>query len=98
MYFILLEFTTYTSAYTVTYLVGMISSFLLNAQFVFKVSINLSNIVSFPLIHFLNFIISIAFIRFLIERAGVSEYLAPLFAVLIVMPLSYLLFKVIFKK
>ncbi len=96
LYFALLQFLTYLSAYTLAFVCGILISYILNALFVFKVGISLKSFLRFPLVYLAQYVLGIFLVIILVEYAGVAHWLAPVLAILIVVPLTFILARTVF--
>ncbi len=95
-YLALLQFLTYRSAYTIAFVFGILISYFLNAVFVFKVGISLKSLLRFPLVYLAQYVLGIVLVIILVEYASVAHWLAPVLAILITVPLTFILARTVF--
>ncbi len=94
-YLILLQLFSYQVSYTITYVFGIGLSYWLNLKFVFRENGSRKKIVLFPLVYFTQYLIGMIIIYFAIETYSVSEVIAPVLVILITLPLTFFLSKLI---
>jgi putative flippase GtrA len=85
----------YLVAYTVTYVAGVVLSYYLNARFVFRQPLSLARAFQFPLVYLLQYTMGICLLYLLVKVLGTSEKLAPILVILLTLPVTFLLSKVI---
>ena len=91
IYLLLVLFIAYPVAYTVSYASGVFISYYLNARFVFREKLRLSNALQYPVVYLLQYLIGLALLYLLIDVAQLSKLLAPIFVVILTLPCTYLL-------
>lgn len=84
-------FLPYTVAYTVTTILGIFISYVLNATFVFRRKLALSAAVQYPFVYLAQYVVGLVLLYVLVEKAGMSKFFAPLLLVVVTVPLTYLL-------
>ncbi|MDQ6621188.1 MAG: GtrA family protein [Pseudomonadota bacterium] len=98
MYFVLLQALPYLVAYTLAYASGIIFSYLLTARFVFRAPARWATALRFPLVYLAQYVIGSTTIYALVEHAGVTPWLAAVIAMLIVVPTTFLLARLVFRR
>ena len=96
LYFSLLPFFSYKIAYTAAFILGILVSYGLNALFVFKAKVAIKSMIRFPLIYLIQYLLGIALVTTLIEYLGVAAWLAPMIVIIITVPLTFVLSRLIF--
>ncbi|WP_370272504.1 GtrA family protein [Legionella sp. km535] len=96
MYVILHKLINYQYAYLISYSISIIALNFMNT-FVFKKSISFQNFFEFPLIYLLQYLAGAASLE-LIVRLGFSVTFAPLLIVVILLPVTYILNRMLFLK
>lgn len=91
LYWLLLKVTSYSMAYTFSFAAGIVSSFALNTYFVFKVSWDWKKFLAFPSVHFVNYLAGLSALWVLIHKIGVDQRLAPVLAIVVTLPLNFLM-------
>jgi putative flippase GtrA len=89
IYVALLFVMTYPVAYTVTYAVGILISYCLNAQLVFKQKLRLSVALLYPIVYLLQYLLGLALLFVLVEMAHLSAFIAPLCTIFVTVPVTY---------
>lgn len=96
IYLGLLQTFSYKIAYTVSFVLGVLISYGLNATFVFRAGVAVSSLLRFPLIYIAQYILGIVLVSVLVEYIGVADWLAPVFVIMITVPLTFVLARTIF--
>jgi putative flippase GtrA len=87
----LVLFMPYAIAYTVTVAIGIGLSYFLNARYVFRSKLNLASALQYPAVYLFQYLLGLVLLYLLVEKAGVSKFLAPLLIVCISIPFTYVL-------
>ena len=90
LYVPLIQFFSATTAYSLSYFVGLVINFFLNSRYVFKSALKLSNVISFIGSHALNFILSILILKIALAF-GANDLISPVLVLLIVAPINFFL-------
>ena len=90
LYLLALRFWQPAVAYTLVYAIGICLAYLLNRMFVFRAHAGWRSVAATPLIYLVQYLFSLAVIQ-LWTLAGFPPSLAPLPAILLSIPLTYLL-------
>lgn len=98
LYLILLNIINYKASYTITYIFGIFLSYILNRYFVFKSTTGYRSILLYPLVYVAQYVTSMGILWLWVDHLHLNEKAAPLIAILITIPLTYLLSKAIFTK
>ncbi|WP_285373334.1 GtrA family protein [Pseudomonas sp. lyk4-TYG-107] len=98
LYLMLLNIINYKASYTITYIFGIFLSYFLNRHFVFKSTTGSRSILLYPLVYLAQYLASMGILWLWIDHLHFNEKVAPLIAVIITIPLTYLLSKAIFTK
>ena len=96
IYYFLNLFINVNVAYTIGYLVSWLANLYLTAHFTFKSTLSFKKGVGFAVSHLVNYILHMLFLN-LFLAIGVSEEIAPLFVFALVIPVSFLLVRFVFK-
>lgn len=96
IYLLLLQVLDYRVAYSVAYVFGIVLSFLVNRLFVFKTHRGWRSIVLFPFVYLVQYLVSVAVIWGWVEMLDLSATVAPLIAIAITIPLTYVLSRFVF--
>lgn len=98
LYLIMLNFFPYIWSYSVSYVCGILMAFVLNRFFVFKEHQGLKSVLFFPFIYVAQYILGIFVVWFWVKKLMLPEFLAPLAAIILSLPLTYALTKLVFVK
>lgn len=96
LYLGFLQLFSYQIAYTGAFVLGILISYGLNAVFVFKAKIVFRSLIRFPLVYLAQYVLGIVLVAILVEYAGVAAWIAPIFAILVTVPLTFALSRSIF--
>lgn len=96
IYLFLLIVAPYQVSYTIAYVLGIFLAFVLNRFFVFKSHRGVRSVLLFPLVYLVQYLASMLTLWVLVERLELSERPAPLVAIIITVPITYVLSRFIF--
>lgn len=96
LYLLLLFFLPYRVSYTLSYVTGIALAYLLNRFFVFKSHKGLKSAILLPFIYLVQYGLSIAILWCWVEKFKFDERVAPLVAIFLTLPVTYLLSKAVF--
>ena len=96
LYVSLYEIINYQYAYLIAYCISVIGLYFMNSL-VFKKTRSLQTFLAFPLIYLFQYLVG-AFSLALLVRLGFSVTYAPLFIVIILLPVTFILNRIVFSK
>jgi len=96
IYLVLLQVMGYRIAYTISYVFGIILAFFINRFFVFKAHRGWRSAVFFPLVYLAQYLVSLAVVWAWVEKLHLGETLAPLVAIAVTIPLTFILSRLVF--
>ncbi|MEK4519895.1 GtrA family protein [Paenibacillus sp. FSL H8-0122] len=97
VYLLLLLFLNYSLSYTVSYISGIFLSYYLNTVFVFKEKVSFIKFLKFPMVYLTQYLINILMLYVLVEHLGLSTKVVPLIVIVVTIPITYVLSKLIIK-
>ncbi len=95
LYLLLALALPYQLAYLLAYAAGVVFSYWFNAVVVFRVPLSWKGFLAFPVVYAVQYIISAMLLGLLVELLHVPHKLAPLAVAACMVPLSYLISKVV---
>lgn len=95
VYFWLQHYAKVNIAYTIGYMVSLVCNFYLTAHFTFRSKANAKKAVGFGVSHLINYILHLLLFNVFLFL-GVHRLLAPVFVLLIVVPINFLLIRFVF--
>lgn len=95
IYWLLLKILPYLFAYSLAYCIGIVISYLLNVRFVFRQDISLASFLTFPLVYLLQYGLGVLMLWTLVGRVGLSPELAMVGVILITIPVTFLVSRLI---
>jgi putative flippase GtrA len=98
LYLALLNVWSYRISYTITFCVGIIISYAFNRFFVFKAQGGWHTFLFFPLIYIFQYIAGFALVILWVEFFRGSVFFAPVAAVAITIPMTFILTRQVFKE
>jgi len=98
IYLVLLIIVEYKIAYSISYILGIFFSFVMNQKYVFNTNYNNKKIFYYPIIYLIQYFISILFLVFIIEILKFPKEVAPFLVVIILVPFTYFINKAFFTK
>ena len=96
LYLLLIPLLSYRTSYTIAFIVGIALAYGLNRFFVFRSKGGLSAMTLFPAVYLLQYILGLGIVSFWIETLGWYVELAPLAAIALTIPLTFLLSRRLF--
>ena len=87
----------YKYAYSLSYVSGILISYTLNTVFVFREFWTWRKLFKFPIVYFVQYVFGLFLITVLVDSLNVDIRLAPLLIVIISIPITYFLSKLIIK-
>ena len=96
LYLLLLQFLSYRISYTISYAAGIVLAYELNRVFVFKAPRSLASIAATPLIYLLQYCVGLGVVSLWVEYLGLSARIAPLVAIALTVPLTFVLTRWVF--
>lgn len=97
VYLLLLLFLNYSLSYTVSYVSGIFLSYYLSTVFVFKEKVSLIKFLKYPVVYLTQYLINILMLYVLVEHLGLSTKIVPLIVIVVTIPVTYVLSKLIIK-
>lgn len=91
IYLALLQIIDYRVAYTIAYATGILLAYALNRVFVFRAHRGWSSLLLFPLVYLAQYLASLAIVWVWVDKFGLPKSLAPLLAIIVTVPLTYVL-------
>jgi putative flippase GtrA len=88
----------YQIAYFLSYVSGIVFAYLMNALFVFKKRVSLRSFIRFPLVYVVQYIAGAFLLELLVQVLGLSVTFAPLFVIVLTLPLTFLLSRFVLLK
>lgn len=96
-YLLLLPVMSYTADYTLTYILGIVVAYVLNARFVFRQPMRLKTALQFPLVYVVQYVAGIMLLSFFVETLHISDAIAPAVVMGVTLPITFILSRVIIK-
>jgi len=93
LYLFLLMLITYELAYVVSYVIGVALAYFINAEYVFKQTLNQKALILFTLTYVVQFLITLVLLKFFVDSLGIPDWLALGLCVIIILPATYLMSK-----
>lgn len=97
LYVLLLRAMPYIAAYTLSYGAGIVLSYFLNVQFVFRKRAGLASFLKFPLVYLIQYGLG-ALVLWLLVGAGISPTLSMLGVIIVTIPVTFLSSRFVLKK
>ena len=97
IYIMLTWFVKFQVAYFVSYVITVIVSYYLNTFFVFKTTVSLRSFFQFPIVYVVQYIASAALLEIFV-RLGFSETFSPVFIIILLLPLTFWMSRLIMVK
>ena len=98
LYWGLLRILDYRVAYTVAYLVGMATSYFLNSRLVFRTRPTVRSALAYPLVYVSQYLLGLAVVWAWVTRLGLPATYAALVAIVVTLPVTFFLSRLILRK
>jgi putative flippase GtrA len=85
----------YHVAYLIAYAVGVVFSYWFNARVVFRVPLSWKGLAAYPVVYIVQYLVSALCLGGLVEFFQISELIAPLVVAVAMIPLTYLMSKLV---
>jgi putative flippase GtrA len=95
LYVGLLRLLTYRAAYSVAFAAGVLLSFVVNSWFVFRVPLRWRRLIPYPGVYLAQYLVGYAAVSLLVERGGLPAPVAPLVALVVTVPLGFVLTRLV---
>ena len=95
LYWLLLIVVEYRAAYAISFVSGILISYVINTKFVFRTHYSLRKLILFPLVYLATYIVGAMILHSAVSRFGVDAGIAPFFSICATLPLTYLLTKLV---
>ena len=97
IYLALLLVLPYMLAYAASYIAGIVFSYCINTYFVFSGRFSFRTFLKFPVVYLAQFAINAAVVWLAVDRFGMRKEFAPLIAIVLSIPVTYLMSRAIIK-
>lgn len=88
----------YLAAYPISFIVGIVWSYVVNSAFVFRHKPTLRGLLAFPLVYALQLLVGLLVVYLAVATLGLPEWIAPLIAIAATLPMTYLLSRWLIRK
>lgn len=97
LYLLLSYLIDYQIAYAIAYVAGIVFAYFFNSKVVFKVEHSLIGMLVYPTIYLVQYIFGALLLNLLVEHLHLHKAIAPILVILLLLPSSYLLNKIVLK-
>lgn len=97
LYLLLSYLIDYQAAYAIAYVTGIVFAYFFNSKVVFKVEQSLIGMAIYPTIYLVQYLFGAMLLNLLVEHWHINKAIAPILVILLLLPSSYLLNKVVLK-
>lgn len=98
LYLLLLEFMPYLYAYSISYSIGIVVSYILNSRFVFRQPLSLGKFLQFPIVYAIQYGLGATILWLLVGHASISPELAMIGVVAVTIPVTFVTSRFILKR
>ncbi len=91
VYVFLLLFLPYLIAYSLAFSLSVFVSYVLNSKFVFHQELELRKAIKYPLVYVNQYVLGAVSLYLLVHFLGISKLVAPLFVIVLTIPVTFLL-------
>jgi Predicted membrane protein len=97
LYALLILLMPYKPAYSIAYVCGIGISYLLNSRFVFQEPVTLAKFLKYPVVYVIQYGLGIVVLYACIDLLHISKWLAPAVVIVISLPVTFVISKLIIK-
>lgn len=97
IYLVFLQLMNYRTAYSITYIIGIVIAYGLNTKFVFNTTFSWQKFLRYPIVYLIQYAVGLFFIIVLVEIFTIPDVIAPLLIVIITLPITFTLNRLILK-
>lgn len=98
LYLAFIQAMAYLYAYSLSFALSIVISYLLNACVVFNERLSFKKFLAFPLVYLVQYLSGLVLMSLAIEQLSVPVRLAPLLVVIVTLPVTFLLARFIVKQ
>ena len=98
LFLILDLFMDYILAYTFSFILCIVSSYVLNSYFVFNQSLSLKQLFKYPVVYIIQYLVQTPSLIFFVEHLNISKMFAVLIVIIISIPITFISSKFIIKQ
>lgn len=98
LYLVFLPFTTYEVSYTLSYVIGIITSYIFNSSMVFRSKLTLLKFIKYPLVYIVQFFLNWIILKLAVNYFNIHTKFAPVIVMVITIPITFALSKLILEK
>ena len=97
LYLVLLTFLAYLPAYSIAYCAGIIVSYFLNAQFVFKKRVSLTGFLKFPIVYVIQYVLGVLILWLLVGKFSTPPEVGMIGVIILTIPVTFLASRFVLK-
>lgn len=97
IYLALIPFMAYTLAYSASYVAGIVIAYVINTRFVFQARMQARSALLYPLVYVAQYAAGVVLLALLVEVLRVDERIAPAAVIVLTIPLTFFLSRVIIR-
>jgi putative flippase GtrA len=98
LFVLLLNVAPYLYAYSISYCIGIVVSYVLNSHFVFRQPLSLKRFMQFPLVYALQYCLGTLLLWLLVGKVSIVPELAMLAVVAVTIPITFVASRFILKR
>lgn len=93
LYAALVLFLSYQVSYALSFIFGILVSFVLNTKYVFETKQTMKKFTLFPLVYVMQYLCGALLMELIVDVFGITKFIAPLIVTICLLPISYILSK-----
>lgn len=98
LYLVALSIMPYWAAYTTTYIIGIALAYIIGRYWVFRQHRGKATVILLPIVYIVQYLIGMMIVWLWVSRLGFPAQWAPLAAIAVTVPITYLLSKQVFTR
>lgn len=97
-YLILLHWLRYEASFTISYIIGIIVSYIFNATCVFRQPMGWRSAIRYPIVYLIQYVLGLLLLKTLVEGIHIPTKLAPLVVTILTIPATFVTSRIILRK
>lgn len=97
-YLILLHWLRYEISFTISYIIGIVVSYIFNATCVFRQPMGWRSAIRYPIVYLIQYMLGLILLKTLVEGMHIPAKLAPLIVTILTIPATFVTSRIILRK
>jgi putative flippase GtrA len=98
LYLVVLLVLPYNLAYTISYIIGIFIAYYLNSLLVFRQPLSARKALQYPLVYVVQYLLGIMLLGKLVQGLSLPAWIGPLIVVMVTLPVTFIISRIIIKR